>query len=41
MKSLSRVSLILGAATVAIGYAMVVVNIISLRKSKKVSNIVE
>lgn len=41
MKAMSKVSLILGAVTAAIGYAVVIVNIIGLRKSKKISKIIE
>lgn len=41
MKALTRVSLILSGVTVILGYAMLVTNIISLAKSRKVSRIVE
>ena len=41
MKAMSKVSLILGAITAALGYAIVIVNIIGLRKSKKISKIIE
>ena len=41
MRSFSKVSLILGGVTVVLGYAMVVINIISLRKGKKISKVVE
>ncbi len=41
MKTISKVSLILGGVTVLLGYAIVIVNIVSLRKSRKVSKIVE
>ena len=41
MKAMSKVSLILGAVTAAIGYAIIIANIIGLRKSKKISKIIE
>lgn len=41
MKAMSKVSLILGAVTAALGYAIVIVNIIGLRKSRKISKIIE
>ena len=41
MKALARVSLILGVITTLAGYAMIAVNVISLRKSDKVRKIVE
>ena len=41
MKAMSKVSLILGAVTAAIGYAIIIVNIIGLRNSKKISKIIE
>ncbi|MEG0830356.1 MAG: hypothetical protein RSD88_08070 [Anaerovoracaceae bacterium] len=35
MKSLTRLALVLSALTVVVGYVMVIVNLVSLRKSKK------
>ena len=41
MKAMSKVSLVLGAVSVALGYAIIIVNIIGLKKSRKISKIIE
>jgi hypothetical protein len=41
MKAMSRVSLVLGAVTSALGFAIIIVNIIGLRKGRKISKIIE
>ena len=41
MKTMSKVSLILGAVCVALGYALIIVNIIGLKKSRKISKVIE
>lgn len=39
MRGLSKASLALGGAVTLLGYALIVVNIISLRKSRKIKKI--
>ena len=41
MRALSKASLVLGAVTTLVGYAIIIVNIVSLRKSRKVRRIVD
>lgn len=41
MRGLSKASLAIGAAVTALGYALVIINIISLRKSRKMKKLVD